>query len=100
MNNLRQLQVAWRTYIEDNDDFMPFNRSTPTVNERLLGRRNSSNSWVVGSPKEDVSSGNIVKGKDHEWVWLKPDERRALKAWIDLNCPLWPDYTCRPERPL
>jgi hypothetical protein len=24
---------------------------------------------------------------------------RALKAWIDLNCPLWPDYTYRPDRP-
>ncbi len=38
--------------------------------------------------------------KQHESVNLKPDELRALKAWIDLNCPLWPDYRYRPERPL
>jgi hypothetical protein len=24
---------------------------------------------------------------------------RAIKAWIDLNCPLWPDYIYRPDRP-
>ena len=38
--------------------------------------------------------------KEHKTVALKPDELRALKAWIDLNCPLWPDYRFRPERPL
>jgi len=26
------------------------------------------------------------------------DEMRAVKCWIDLNCPLWPDYRFRPER--
>jgi hypothetical protein len=38
--------------------------------------------------------------KQHKTVTLKPDELRALKAWIDLNCPLWPDYIYRPERSL
>lgn len=38
--------------------------------------------------------------KAHETVALKPGEMRALKAWIDLNCPLWPDYRFRTERPL
>lgn len=38
--------------------------------------------------------------KSHETVTLKPDELRALKAWIDLNCPLWPDYRYRGDRPL
>jgi prepilin-type N-terminal cleavage/methylation domain-containing protein/prepilin-type processing-associated H-X9-DG protein len=63
MNNLRQLQVAWRNYVDDNDDLMPLNRTVDSpLNERIFGRRNSSNSWVVGSPKEDVTSTNIVKG--------------------------------------
>ena len=34
----------------------------------------------------------------HEEVELDPEGTRALKAWIDLNCPLWPDYVYRPER--
>ncbi|MCU0612242.1 MAG: hypothetical protein MUE60_10690, partial [Candidatus Eisenbacteria bacterium] len=38
--------------------------------------------------------------KQHETVRLKPEDLRALKAWIDLNCPLWPDYCFRPNRPL
>ena len=38
--------------------------------------------------------------KQHKTVALKPEELRALKAWIDLNSPLWPDYRFRKERPL
>ena len=38
--------------------------------------------------------------KQHKTVALKPEEMRALKAWIDLNCPLWPDYRFRNDRPL
>lgn len=63
MNNLRQLQVAWRLYIDDNDDFLPLNRTVPSpLNERFFGRRNSPDSWVAGSPKEDRTPANIVKG--------------------------------------
>jgi len=35
----------------------------------------------------------------HREVELELDELRALKEWIDLNCPLWPDYRYRPDRP-
>ena len=35
----------------------------------------------------------------HNDVKLTRDEWRRLKCWIDLNCPLWPDYQFRPERP-
>jgi hypothetical protein len=31
-------------------------------------------------------------------VRLAEDELRAVKCWIDLNCPLWPDYLNRSER--
>lgn len=34
----------------------------------------------------------------HYDVRLAPDEMHAVKCWIDLNCPLWPDYQFRPER--
>ena len=36
--------------------------------------------------------------KGHKKVKLKPDEVRAVKCWIDLNCPLWPDYIYRLRR--
>ncbi len=35
----------------------------------------------------------------HHDVKLTGDEVHAVKCWIDLNCPLWPDYRYRPDRP-
>ena len=35
----------------------------------------------------------------HHDVQLSRDEMHALKCWIDLNCPLWPDYIPRDQRP-
>ena len=37
--------------------------------------------------------------QQHKEVKLSAEERRALTAWTDLNCPLWPDYLYRPDRP-
>jgi len=39
-----------------------------------------------------------VLNKGHNKVKLRPDEVRAIKCWIDLNCPLWPDYIYRMKR--
>jgi len=41
----------------------------------------------------------VLSDEDHKDVALTRDEMRALKAWIDLNCPLWPDYQYRLDRP-
>ena len=35
----------------------------------------------------------------HYDVKLTPEEMQAVKCWIDLNCPLWPDYIERTKRP-
>ncbi len=32
-------------------------------------------------------------------VKLTRDEMRRIKCWIDMNCPLWGDYTYRLNRP-
>jgi len=40
-----------------------------------------------------------VLDRGHYQVRLSTDEMRAIKCWIDLNCPLWPDYIFRPKRP-
>jgi cytochrome c553 len=34
----------------------------------------------------------------HYDVQLSRDEMHRVKCWIDLNCPLWPDYVYRPLR--
>jgi hypothetical protein len=35
----------------------------------------------------------------HYDVRLTRDQMHRVKCWIDLNCPLWPDYIYRPLRP-
>jgi len=35
----------------------------------------------------------------HYGVQLTAEEKRRIKCWTDLNCPLWPDYIFRPDRP-
>ena len=35
----------------------------------------------------------------HYDVKLTTDEMRRVKCWTDLNCPLWPDYQYRLDRP-
>lgn len=34
----------------------------------------------------------------HYDVKLTTEQMRRVKCWIDLNCPLWPDYQFRPNR--
>ena len=34
----------------------------------------------------------------HYEVKLSAEESHRVKCWIDLNCPLWPDYVYRPLR--
>jgi len=41
----------------------------------------------------------VLADKQHQEVRLDEVGMRAIKAWIDLNCPLWPDYIHRPDRP-
>ncbi len=35
----------------------------------------------------------------HYGVKLSSEETQRVKCWIDMNCPLWPDYIYRPNRP-
>ena len=41
----------------------------------------------------------VMENKAHENVKLTADEMHAIKCWIDLNAPLWPDYINRNQRP-
>jgi hypothetical protein len=59
-----------------------------------------------GNEKREPLSFGTVKSKvwevldaGHYDVELTRDEMRAIKCWIDLNCPLWPDYMLRENRP-
>lgn len=42
---------------------------------------------------------DVLRDSNHADIALSRDEMRAVKAWIDFNCPLWPDYVERRLRP-
>jgi len=63
-------------------------------------------SYGVRHHKAEPLSFGTVKSKlwkvldaGHYKVKLTREEMRRVKCWIDLNCPLWPDYIYRPNRP-
>ncbi len=68
VNNLRQLQLGWILYAEDNSEVLALNRSEPTDNLSVLGRRNTVDSWVVGNPKEDLTTANVERGTIFPYV--------------------------------
>lgn len=41
----------------------------------------------------------VLADDNHKEVSIDEPGTRAIKAWIDLNCPLWPDYQFREDRP-
>jgi prepilin-type N-terminal cleavage/methylation domain-containing protein/prepilin-type processing-associated H-X9-DG protein len=58
LNNLKQLQAAWKLYENDYNDFFP-----PNISRRIAGSPQSvSNSWVLGNAQLDVSASNILNG--------------------------------------
>ena len=63
LNNARLLQMAWRLYLEDSEDLLPLNRTIDNpLPERFFGRLLASNSWAVGSPKQDTTPTNLARG--------------------------------------
>jgi hypothetical protein len=63
--------------------------------------------WNSGGneKREPYSFGTLrsrlwkVLDAGHYGVSLSRDEMHAVKCWIDMNCPLWPDYVQRRLRP-
>jgi len=58
MNNLKQLNLCWIMYADDNDG-----RVAPNGVKGVTGEESSDDSWVVGNAKLDTNTLNIEKGK-------------------------------------
>jgi prepilin-type N-terminal cleavage/methylation domain-containing protein/prepilin-type processing-associated H-X9-DG protein len=59
LNNLRQLHLAWHTYVLDHDDALPphiIGLDSGGLQKALPG------SWVVGNAQTDTSSSNLQSG--------------------------------------
>jgi prepilin-type N-terminal cleavage/methylation domain-containing protein/prepilin-type processing-associated H-X9-DG protein len=52
LNNMKQLQVCYRMYVDDNNDYLPPNEAIPNMDV----------SWVLGDAQNDVTTSNIQSG--------------------------------------
>ena len=59
VNNLKQLQLAWKLYETDNNDSFPLNITDDT---RGGSPQSVSNSWVLGNVQFDTTTANITNG--------------------------------------
>src|SRR3989442_11242368 len=58
-NNLRQLQLCWNLYVDDNNQALPPISIWKTSSG---GYESREPSWVVGDAKHDVSTTNLQRG--------------------------------------
>jgi type II secretory pathway pseudopilin PulG len=58
-SNLKQLQLGYLMYADDNDDRQPPNKASP---DRSGDVRNLAGSWVVGNAQTDTNNANIETG--------------------------------------
>src|SRR5262249_226963 len=58
-NNLKQLQLGYQMYTDDNSDLQPPNKASP---DSLGDVRNLPGSWVVGNAQADTNNANIEAG--------------------------------------
>ncbi len=54
LSNLKQLELCYQLYLDDNNDVLPLNHAVPD--------RSLRGSWVVGDAKHDTSTTNIQEG--------------------------------------
>jgi prepilin-type processing-associated H-X9-DG protein len=99
LNNLNQLQIAWKIYADDNNDWMPPNRLVSDPGSRYQADKGS---WVVGNAWKDLDASNIMIGvifpgvkstqiyrcpSDKSTVWNHPglSRTRSYSASMNLN---------------
>jgi prepilin-type N-terminal cleavage/methylation domain-containing protein len=65
LNNLRQLQIAWTTYLGDHNDTLPLNDDFKTS---LSPNTSSTNSWVSGDTTVSADLSYIEQGTLYPYV--------------------------------
>jgi prepilin-type N-terminal cleavage/methylation domain-containing protein/prepilin-type processing-associated H-X9-DG protein len=59
ISNLKQLQLCWQMYADDNNDVMP---PSNTIFTGLNSHRDIEPSWAVGDALRDTTTANLEKG--------------------------------------
>jgi prepilin-type N-terminal cleavage/methylation domain-containing protein/prepilin-type processing-associated H-X9-DG protein len=79
LNNLKQLQLAWLQYTDENQEAMP--ASIMDANWRGI-----TGSWVLGAADRDVDPTNIINGALYQYTSALPLYRcPALRKTINLS---------------
>jgi len=60
LNNLKQLQLCWQMYADDNNDTMVLNKIQSGTSG--VGATTRADSWIAGNTQTDTSSTNIERG--------------------------------------
>lgn len=71
LDNLKQLQLAWEFYTDDNDGKLPLNQTAAAITgkpNRIPVNGTSEESWVGGNPRRDTHTGHIQKGTLFRYV--------------------------------
>ena len=64
LNNLKQLQLGWQLYVDDNDDALP-----PNIQRRdQFDLVNTNGSWVLGNAVLDTTTANLEAGVIYPYV--------------------------------
>lgn len=79
LNNIKQLQIAWHSYLDDNDNWLPQNRT----DGNSAAAAALSNSWVIGNaPRStslpDIQNGTIFRYTPNVGVYHCPTDRSTI----------------------
>jgi len=92
LNNLKQLQVAWQMYHEDNNERRVLNFEGGTI-ETPSTYYSTTNSWITGSALWDSTPAQIRQGT----LWPYARNERIYRCPSDKT--VWPYGTNRAPRP-
>ena len=69
LDNLKQLNLAWQMYADDFEGALPLNQTAKgPLHHRIPLLNSSTNSWVAGNPRFDISTANIRRGSLFPYV--------------------------------
>ncbi len=86
INNLKQLQTAWKLYCDDNNERVPLNKT----DESGAGAASLTNSWVIGNAKRgnnpaEIENGTLFKNTPNIGVYRCPSDQSTLQQSTGLR---------------
>jgi prepilin-type N-terminal cleavage/methylation domain-containing protein/prepilin-type processing-associated H-X9-DG protein len=94
LSNMKQLQLCWHMYIDDNNDYLPFNGAQATAGP---GGNGLPNSWIQGGGQTDPAVPWIPNGALYPYnkavaLYACPANTRQLNYPADPAHQQWTAY--------